>query len=127
MATVSRPELLDDEFLAHQRALLQQERQERADVVNALESEIRNHLRGREAVGAPVEGFGTGETASAELERARDRHSLALARLAEVDAAFARLDQGTYGVCERCGQMIGRDRLEAIPTARRCIICQTRA
>lgn len=126
MATASRPEMLDDEFVAHQRALLQQQRQERTDVVNALEAEIRNHLRARETGGVPVEAFGTGETASSELERARDRYSRAMARLAEMDAAFARLDQGTYGICERCGQLIGRDRLDAIPTARRCIICQTR-
>ena len=43
--------------------------------------------------------------------------------LAEVDAAFERLDAGTYGMCEGCGQPIGEGRLEARPVARTCIAC----
>ena len=43
--------------------------------------------------------------------------------LAEVDDAIARLDAGTYGVCERCGSPIGAERLEALPAARTCIRC----
>ena len=46
--------------------------------------------------------------------------------LAEVDAAIARLDAGTYGVCERCGSPIGAERLEALPAARLCIACAGR-
>ena len=45
----------------------------------------------------------------------------------EVDAALVRLDQGTYGVCERCGQAIGSARLEALPAARTCIACAASA
>jgi DnaK suppressor protein len=43
--------------------------------------------------------------------------------LAEVDAALARVDAGTYGVCERCGRPISPERLEAKPTARTCVAC----
>ncbi len=43
--------------------------------------------------------------------------------LVEVDAALVRLDEGTYGVCERCGAAIAPGRLEARPTARTCITC----
>ena len=43
--------------------------------------------------------------------------------LAEVDAAEARLDAGTYGTCEVCGDPIGEGRLEARPVARTCIRC----
>ncbi|GAA4362579.1 TraR/DksA C4-type zinc finger protein [Nocardioides caricicola] len=43
--------------------------------------------------------------------------------LAEIDAAVERLEAGTYGVCERCGQPIGDGRLEARPVARLCIRC----
>ena len=43
--------------------------------------------------------------------------------LEEVDAALARLDGGTYGVCERCGRAIAPARLEARPTARTCVGC----
>jgi RNA polymerase-binding transcription factor len=44
-------------------------------------------------------------------------------QLAEVEAARARLADGTYGTCERCGEPIGEGRLEARPTARTCIRC----
>ena len=50
----------------------------------------------------------------------------ARARLAEVDAALARLDAGRYGICERCGQPIAPGRLEVRPTARLCIDCADR-
>jgi RNA polymerase-binding protein DksA len=50
----------------------------------------------------------------------------ARARLAEVDAALARLDAGRYGTCERCGQPIAPGRLEVRPTARLCIDCAGR-
>jgi DnaK suppressor protein len=43
--------------------------------------------------------------------------------LAEIDAAFARLDAGTYGICERCGAPIPEGRLEARPAARTCVTC----
>jgi RNA polymerase-binding protein DksA len=49
--------------------------------------------------------------------------SQARGHLAEIDAAITRLDVGTYGVCERCGQPIGDARLRARPVARTCITC----
>jgi len=45
------------------------------------------------------------------------------ARLAELDSALARVAEGTYGICEVCGQPIAAARLEARPTASRCVIC----
>ena len=52
----------------------------------------------------------------------RDR---AIAQLALVDAALARLDDGTFGACLRCGKPIAPGRLEALPWAAHCIDCQT--
>jgi len=46
--------------------------------------------------------------------------------LAEVEAAIERLEKGTYGRCERCGQQIAPARLEAKPAARRCISCASK-
>jgi RNA polymerase-binding protein DksA len=43
--------------------------------------------------------------------------------LVEIDAAMARLDAGSYGTCEGCGQPIGDARLGARPVARTCIRC----
>jgi RNA polymerase-binding transcription factor DksA len=46
--------------------------------------------------------------------------------LADVEAAIARIDSGTYGLCESCSQPIAPARLEAMPAARRCIACASR-
>ena len=43
--------------------------------------------------------------------------------LEEIDAALKRLDAGSYGTCEICGNPIGAERLEARPAARVCIRC----
>ena len=45
------------------------------------------------------------------------------ARLADVESAIDRLEQGTYGVCETCGAQIPEGRLEARPVARTCMPC----
>ena len=47
--------------------------------------------------------------------------------LSEVEEALGRLDGGTYGSCERCGQPIATGRLEARPTASTCIRCASTA
>ncbi len=43
--------------------------------------------------------------------------------IVEIDAALARIADGTYGACEVCGGAIGRDRLRALPEVRRCQAC----
>ena len=65
------------------------------------------------------------EGATIAFERARVGALLDQARqhLVDIDAALARLDDGSYGCCEICGQRIGAERLEARPVARRCITC----
>ena len=45
------------------------------------------------------------------------------AELAQINRALAQLDQGTYGVCSRCGQPIDSRRLQALPYSDRCISC----
>ncbi len=45
-------------------------------------------------------------------------------QLVLVEEALARLDDGTFGICVRCGQPIASERLEALPWAARCIDCQ---
>ena len=42
----------------------------------------------------------------------------------DIDAALARMDEGTYGKCENCGQDIPFERLEARPTATLCVACK---
>jgi DnaK suppressor protein len=43
--------------------------------------------------------------------------------IAGIDHALAKLEDGTYGICDRCGRSIGPDRLEALPAASRCVDC----
>jgi RNA polymerase-binding transcription factor DksA len=43
--------------------------------------------------------------------------------LGHVEDALRRLDDGTYGTCERCREPISPARLEAMPDARRCMNC----
>jgi DnaK suppressor protein len=47
-------------------------------------------------------------------------------RLAQVQAALQRLDEGKYGICARCGNEINPERLKAIPYAALCVNCQER-
>lgn len=44
--------------------------------------------------------------------------------LKEVVTALQKLEEGSFGSCERCGEAIGEKRLEALPFARFCIGCQ---
>lgn len=46
--------------------------------------------------------------------------------LAAIDRALARLDEGTYGTCTRCGKAIPTERLEAMPEAELCLACKER-
>ena len=60
-----------------------------------------------------------------EQERELAMRERANLHLEAVDDALARLDDGTYGTCARCGQPIAPERLEVLPWAAHCIDCQT--
>lgn len=46
--------------------------------------------------------------------------------LAQAERALARIDAGTYGCCESCGEPIGKARLQAFPRATLCVRCKQR-
>ncbi len=46
-----------------------------------------------------------------------------LGEIAEIDAALARIERGTYGVCQSCGDRVEAARLKAIPEVRLCLAC----
>jgi RNA polymerase-binding transcription factor DksA len=85
-------------------------------------------------VGAPIPRYdqqastGHGETdyISVETERqvfaALDVH--ARRALEDISSALARVEEGTYGHCSKCGGPIDEDRLHALPRARFCIVCK---
>jgi DnaK suppressor protein len=47
------------------------------------------------------------------------------AMLGDVDRALSKVDEGTYGVCDRCGLLIAADRLEARPWSALCVDCSS--
>ena len=47
--------------------------------------------------------------------------------LTDVDSALAKIGDGSYGVCERCGKSIGAARMEYRPTSTRCVDCKSQS
>ena len=100
------------------RAAMEAEREQLLDQVLELDAEA-DMQQWRDA-GADDDPADTG---SAHFER-ETAQSLALhARriLVQIDDALKRMDEGTYGECERCGEPIELARLEAIPYATLCM------
>ena len=46
--------------------------------------------------------------------------------LAQIEVALRKMDEGTYGICDRCGKPIASARLDALPYATLCVDCQQR-
>ncbi|MEU1619441.1 TraR/DksA C4-type zinc finger protein [Streptomyces sp. NPDC005722] len=71
--------------------------------------------------------------AVAEAGWAADDHVMVVQKeaiqrvLGEIEAAFARLQDGSYGVCPDCARPIPAERLEILPYARCCVACGRRA
>ncbi|GAB4419979.1 MAG: hypothetical protein Kow00106_16380 [Anaerolineae bacterium] len=99
-------------------------------VLLELREEYRHKVAQLESANVLDEG-GSGysnhqaEHASAFYEQTVSASALqaARARLRQVEEALARYDNGTYGVCEQCGQEIDIARLEAIPYTTLCLDC----
>ncbi|MEI8409552.1 MULTISPECIES: TraR/DksA family transcriptional regulator [unclassified Kribbella] len=101
-----------------------------ADVVH-LNKEI--HDAQQEIVGLLRDGGdGAGndqaDVGSTTLER---DHEMSLANnardmLDQIERALSRIEDGTYGVCESCGNAIGKGRLQAFPRATLCVSCKER-
>ena len=70
-------------------------------------------------------GKRVGEGTSIAIERFTDVavHGQLVQQLAAVEAAIGRLDDGSYGVCERCGTRIPEERMEVVPWAATCVAC----
>ncbi|TMM16663.1 MAG: hypothetical protein E6G01_07945 [Actinobacteria bacterium] len=115
----------NDEFLARQREKL----------VRARVSSEARRVEGEADLARLAQGEGpdevqfddeSGEGDSTGVARDRDRTVVELARATteEVDLALAKIDQGTYGRCDHCGERIPRARLEALPAAQLCLDCK---
>ena len=74
---------------------------------------------------------GSGDEADAGTKTFEREHEMSLANnsrdlLLQVERALARLDAGTYGRCENCGNPIPKPRLQAFPRATLCVSCKQR-
>jgi DnaK suppressor protein len=109
------------------------------DQLTLLKSMLEQRLRALESIEPAPEvdaDLPVQEVESSPLDRATVRLLNDLTReaaghhAAEVQVlrhALAKFEDGSYGLCEECGQPIGASRLLARPEARLCITCQTRA
>ena len=75
----------------------------------------------RFAASAPVDAGS--QTFEVQKDFALERNARTL--LDGVETALAKLEKGTYGLCERCGKPIPEERLEAIPQATLCVPCKS--
>lgn len=71
----------------------------------------------------PDYGLGQGDPAVTRWELDRAMLRRLRGRAAELERALARLNQGTYGICVKCGKPIHPDRLAVLPDTRVCIDC----
>jgi DnaK suppressor protein len=108
------------------RELLLAERAEALRQVAALEREFAGIAEAAGSAGTDDEHDPEGATLAFERQHSAALLQGARERVAAIDAALARLEAGRYGVCDRCGQPIGDDRLAARPAAMTCIRCAAR-
>jgi DnaK suppressor protein len=108
------------------RELLLAERSEALRQVAALEREFAGIAEAAGSGGTDDEHDPEGATLAFERQHSAALLEAARERVTAIDAAVARLEAGRYGVCDRCGQPIGADRLAARPAAMTCIRCAAR-
>lgn len=110
------------------RKLLEEERARAASEINALQEMDSDATESQETGELSDYDQHPADQATETFERERD---LAMEEneqviLRESEAALKKIENGTYGTCERCGKPIGVARLEAIPYTPYCIECAER-
>jgi len=107
-------------------ALLAAERASTLERLGALERELRGIIESAGSAGTDDEHDPEGATIAYERQYVTALIGEAREHLAQIDAAMARLAEGGYGRCERCGQPIAAARLAARPVATTCMSCADR-
>lgn len=108
--------------LAEVRAELEAERQRLQTEVDEAEADLAELMRDS--------GEGSGDDqADAGAATWEREHELSLTNnakelLEQIEHALERIEEGTYGVCESCGEPIGKMRLQAFPRATLCLTCK---
>ena len=114
---------LTEKQLRARREELEAERAQLLDQVQELDAEadVNNWREG----GFDDDPADAG-SASFERETAQSLSNHSRRLLTQIDDALRRMDAGSYGLCERCGEAIEPERLEAIPYATMCMECKRR-
>ena len=114
----------DEPFMSErQRAYFRRKLLSWRDEILRSTKETLQHLHDDSAQHADIADRATSETERALELRARDRQRKLIAK---IDAAIARLDDGTYGYCEETGEPISLKRLDARPIATLSVEAQER-
>jgi len=115
-----------DKFLVEQKSALQAERETYAAQAVSLKAEA-DQLAQEAEPGDVQFDEESGEGGTMNIDRERDLTLSAQARAAveDIDLALGKIDNGTYGTCEQCGQPIPKARLKALPQARLCVACKS--
>jgi DnaK suppressor protein len=113
-----------DAEVAEVRSELESEAVRLRDEIAAAQAQIAERL------GDAVQDAGDDEADAGTKVYEREQE-LALTQRArelldQTERALARIDAGTYGVCESCGKPIGKARLQAYPRATLCVACKQR-
>lgn len=76
--------------------------------------------------GSPYGKKEEGATEAFELEKRLALERRVSGQLSEVEHALQKLEKGTYGLCDICGQSVEMARLEVLPQANLCLSCKAR-
>ena len=115
-----------DKFLTEQRSALEAERETYAAQAVSLKAEADQMAQEAEPGDVQFDEE-SGEGGTMNIDRERDLALSAQARAAveDIDLALGKIENGTYGTCEQCGQPIPKARLKALPQARLCVACKS--
>jgi DnaK suppressor protein len=117
---------VDDAFIEAQRSKLIAEREGYERSAATLRAEADQLAQDREPGDVQFdEESGEGDSMNVERERDLALSAQAMESIEEIDRALAKIDQGTYGICERCDQPIPHERMEALPHAALCVRCKS--
>ena len=108
------------------RELLEAERRRTTERLAALRGDYRGFVEASKDSNADDEHDPEGATIAFERSQVGALVRQAEEHLAEIDAALARVDDGSYGICAVCGRPIPPERLEVRPTATACVACAGR-
>jgi DnaK suppressor protein len=92
--------------------------------IDKAESEIADRLGDAVGDAGDDQADAGAKTFEREQELALTHRSREL--LGQSERALARIDEGSYGTCESCGEPIGKARLQAFPRATLCVACKQR-